>query len=113
MEAAEQAREIVRLREIVDAAREDNRRMRAEMRQSLSTTAEDRQALKDALDAVTNATGIGSAHIMSRSRKPPVARARFMVWRHLRAKGMTLQSIADLFDCHHTTVMNGLRRIAK
>ena len=46
---------------------------------------------------------------MGKSRKAPIAQARFLVWFVARQQGMTLQQIARAFDRDHTTILHGIR----
>lgn len=69
----------------------------------------DRDALRRALTDVTEETGVAAEMIMSMVRRQHACLARRLVWKRLRDGGLTLQRIADLFDCDHTTVLHGLR----
>lgn len=75
---------------------------------------DDEAALLDAVIAeVTAETGVSRDGIMSRRRGAGLVRARWIAFRKLRDKGLTLPQIGRLFDCDHTTVLYGLRSLAE
>lgn len=51
--------------------------------------------------------------VLGRQQQRPVTRARFRSWRRLRALGYSLPGIGYAYRRDHTTILNGLRSIAK
>jgi chromosomal replication initiation ATPase DnaA len=59
---------------------------------------------------IAKITDTDPALIISRSRLTAVTRCRFMVWAYLSREGQSANSIAKIFDVHHSAVLYGLRR---
>ena len=60
---------------------------------------------------VSEETGVPMAMICGRVRRTPVVEARWRVWSRARAQGFTLPQIGRATGHHHTSVLNGLRRM--
>lgn len=69
-----------------------------------------RGKISDIVQQVSDLTCISAKDIMGKSRKAPIAQARFLVWFVARQQGMTLQQIARTFDRDHTTILHGIQR---
>jgi len=48
--------------------------------------------------------------VVVRNRKQMLTNERFVLFKHLRSKGMYLKKIGHLFRCDHATVMYGIRQ---
>ena len=59
---------------------------------------------------VADLTCLPAKEIMGRSRKAPIAQARFLCWFVARQQGMTLHQIARAFGRDHTTILHGIQR---
>ena len=69
-----------------------------------------RGKINEIVQQVSEFTCISVKDIMGKSRKAPIAQARFLVWFVARQQGMTLQQIARAFDRDHTTILHGIQR---
>ena len=69
-----------------------------------------RGKINEIVQQVSDFTCISVKDIMGKSRKAPIAQARFLVWFVARQQGMTLQQIARAFDRDHTTILHGIQR---
>ncbi len=61
------------------------------------------------VDAVSEATGIPSKHILSKIRTAPVARARQIVMYEARKAGLSYPQIGRALGRDHSTVVVGVR----
>lgn len=59
------------------------------------------------------AAGISPELLMSPVHSWRVAHPRMRVWKDLRDRGYSLPGIGAVFDRDHTTIMSGLKRLAK
>jgi chromosomal replication initiation ATPase DnaA len=57
--------------------------------------------------------GVEQAAVMGRSRLPVLCQARWRVMKRLRADGFTVKQIGRWLDRDHTTVLYGLKAVAK
>ena len=69
-----------------------------------------RGKINEIVQQVSDFTCISVKDIMGKSRKAPIARARFLCWFVARQQGMTLQQIARAFGRDHTTILHGIQR---
>lgn len=69
-----------------------------------------RGTINEIVAQVAELTCLPAKDIMGRSRKAPIAQARFLVWFVARQQGMTLQQIARAFGRDHTTILHGIQR---
>lgn len=69
-----------------------------------------RGKINEIVQQVSEFTCISVKDIMGKSRKAPVAQARFLVWFVARQQGMTLHQIARAFERDHTTILHGIQR---
>lgn len=67
-------------------------------------------AYVDTIAQVAAEHGLTKEDLTGRSRRPAICVARREAMRRLRAKQMSFPSIGRLFNRHHTTVLDGLRR---
>lgn len=65
----------------------------------------------DTIAQVAAEHGLSKSDITGPSRRPDICAARWEAMRRLRAKSLSLPSIGRLLNRHHTTVLDGLRRI--
>lgn len=68
-----------------------------------------RNTVLQIVDAVSEATGIPSRHILGPRRDAPTARARQIVMYEARQHGLSMKQIGDALGRDHTTVVHGIR----
>ena len=61
---------------------------------------------KDLILYLTNELGY---NIMNKNRKIHLTFPRYCIFYYLRSEGLTLQSIADIFNIHHSSIIHGIR----
>lgn len=68
-----------------------------------------RGKINEIVQQVSDFTCISVKDIMGKSRKAPIAHARFLIWFIAHREGLSLQQIARAFDRDHTTIHHGIR----
>jgi chromosomal replication initiation ATPase DnaA len=67
--------------------------------------------IAEIINSLVVETGIPAWVILSRKRPERIVVLRQIAYFLARKKGYTFQDIGDVFGRHHTTIMNGVRKI--
>lgn len=66
------------------------------------------ETLRQIAEEVAVQTGISADDMLSRSRKLPVRRARWHIWKRLAERGWSSMRIGKVWNFDHTTILHGL-----